>query len=125
MGDGKKIFFLDTTLRDGEQAPGIRFNVGEKLEIARQLENLGIDIIEAGFPFASPGDFEAVKTIAAKIKRPVISGLARSRIADVDRCWEALKGAENPLINVFIATSDLHLKVKLRKTREQALEEAV
>lgn len=125
MGKNDKIYFFDTTLRDGEQSPGVSLNVKEKLEIAEQLKRLGVDIIEAGFPISSPGDFEAVKAIADQVRGPMIAGLARTEHIDIDRCWEALKSAENPLIHVVIATSDLHLKFKLMKTREQVLEEAV
>ncbi|MDR1160525.1 MAG: 2-isopropylmalate synthase [Syntrophomonadaceae bacterium] len=121
----KRIYLFDTTLRDGEQSPGISLSVKEKLEIANQLKRLGIDIIEAGFPIISAGDFEAVKTIADKVKGPVIAGLCRAEKVDIDRAWEALKGAENALIHIFLATSDLHLKYKLNKTREQVIEAAV
>ncbi len=120
----ERIYFFDTTLRDGEQSPGVSLNVKEKLEIAGQLKKLGVDVIEAGFPIASSGDFEAVKAIAEKIRGPVIAALSRTDRRDIDRAWEALKGAENPLIHVFLATSDIHLKFKLQKSREQVLEEA-
>ncbi len=114
-----KIF--DTTLRDGEQSPGFSMNIDEKLRMAKQLAKLNVDIIEAGFPIASVGDFEAVKRIAQEIKGPVIAGLARANIKDIDRCWEAVQHAEKSRIHTFIATSDLHLKHKLKKTREQVL----
>ncbi len=120
-----RIFLFDTTLRDGEQSPGVSLNVEEKLEIAVQLARLGVDIIEAGFPVASPGDFTAVKTIAEKVRGPVIAGLTRASRRDIERTWEALKGAETPRIHTFLATSDIHLRYKLQKTREEALEMAV
>ena len=103
MADHIAVF--DTTLRDGEQSPGISLNVHEKLEIARQLENLGVDVIEAGFPIASKGDFEAVRTVARQIRKPVIAALARAVRKDIDRAWEALQEAEKPRIHTFIATS--------------------
>lgn len=118
----RRIYVFDTTLRDGEQSPGVSLNVEEKLEIARQLARLRVDVIEAGFPIASPGDFEAVRAIAREIRGPVIAGLARIKERDIDRAWEALKEAESPRIHVFIATSDIHLKHKLRMTREEVLE---
>ncbi|MCD6452822.1 MAG: 2-isopropylmalate synthase [Dehalococcoidales bacterium] len=118
----ERVIIFDTTLRDGEQAAGGSLNVQEKLEIARQLEKLGVDVIEAGFPFSSPGDFEAVKLIAKEIKTPIICGLARCNPKDIDRAWEALKGAKRPRLHVFIATSDIHLKYQLRKSREEVLQ---
>ncbi|MEI6125919.1 MAG: 2-isopropylmalate synthase [Pseudomonadota bacterium] len=121
--DAVKIF--DTTLRDGEQSPGNTMNIAEKLRVARQLESLGVDIIEAGFPIASPGDFEAVKLIAETIKKSEIAGLARANDADIDRAWEAIKKARNPRIHTFISTSDIHLQHQLRKTREEVLRIAV
>jgi len=120
-----RILIFDTTLRDGEQSPGASLNMKEKLEVAEQLERLGVDVIEAGFPISSPGDFEAVKLIARKIRKPVIAGLARATKRDIDVCWDAIKYAKNPRIHTFIATSDIHLKYKLRKSREEVLEEAV
>jgi 2-isopropylmalate synthase len=124
MADNR-IYLFDTTLRDGEQSPGVSLNVEEKLEIARQLERLGVDIIEAGFPVSSPGDFLAVKTIAEQVRTPVITALCRANRSDIDRTWEALKGAESPRIHTFIATSDIHLKYKLQKSREEVLAQAV
>jgi len=121
----RKIYIFDTTLRDGEQSPGISLNVHEKLEIARQLEKLGVDAIEAGFPISSEGDFQAVKTIAQQIRKPVIVGLARAVKKDIDRAWEALQYAEKPRIHTFIATSDIHLKYKLKMSREEVLQRAV
>jgi 2-isopropylmalate synthase len=99
-------------------------NVQEKLRLAQQLDRLGVDVIEAGFPIASDGDFEAVKRIASSVRRPIIAGLARACIGDVDRAWQALEGAAHPRIHIFLATSDIHLKYKLRITREQCLEQA-
>jgi len=119
----EKIFIFDTTLRDGEQSPGCSMNLEEKLEMARQLDRLGVDIMEGGFPIASQGDFEAVKAISAEIRRPVIAALARASELDIKRAWEALKGAERPRIHTFLATSDIHLKYKLRKTREEVLKQ--
>ena len=118
-----KIF--DTTLRDGEQSPGATMNVAEKVRIAEQLEKLNVDIIEAGFPISSEGDFEAVKVIAKKIKRSQVAALARTDQKDIKRAWEAVKFARFPRIHTFIATSDIHLAYKLRMTREQVLKEAV
>lgn len=125
MADSQRLYLFDTTLRDGEQSPGVSLNTDEKLEIAHQLARLGVDIIEAGFPIASPGDFAAVKTIAEKVKGPVIAGLCRANRQDIDRTWEAVKGAESPRIHTFLATSDIHLKHKLQKSREDALAQAV
>jgi 2-isopropylmalate synthase len=120
-----KIKIFDTTLRDGEQTPGVSLNIQEKLEIARQLARLGVDIIEAGFAISSPGDFMAVKTVAENVKGPVIASLSRAVEKDIDRAWEALQNAENPRIHTFIATSDIHMKYKLKMTEEQVLERAV
>src|SRR5436190_2738797 len=120
MGDVVRIF--DTTLRDGEQSPGATMNVDEKLEIALQLERLGVDVIEAGFPITSPGDFEAVSLIAKQVKNATICGLARGVEADIDRAWEAVKGAQSPRIHVFISSSDIHLMHQMRKSREETLE---
>jgi 2-isopropylmalate synthase len=121
----KRIYFFDTTLRDGEQSPGVSLNIQEKLQIANQLVKLGIDIMEAGFPIASPGDFEAVSAIAKNIKGATIAGLARANFNDIDRCWEAVKHADQPRIHTFIATSEIHLLHKLRKTHDEVLETAV
>src|SRR5262245_59419706 len=117
-----RIAIFDTTLRDGEQAPGFSMNVEEKLKMARQLERLQVDIIEAGFPVASEGDFEAVKKISAEIRGATIAGLARAVPVDIDRCWEALEQAARPRIHTFLATSDIHLKYKFNKTRREALD---
>ena len=122
--DRPRITIFDTTLRDGEQSPGCSMNVQEKLRLAQQLDRLGVDVIEAGFPIASDGDFEAVQRIAGSVRRPIIAGLARACIGDVERAWQALQGAARPRIHVFLATSDIHLKYKLRITREQCLEQA-
>jgi 2-isopropylmalate synthase len=119
-----RITVFDTTLRDGEQSPGCSMNVQEKLRMAHQLDRLGVDVIEAGFPIASEGDFEAVQAIAAVIHRPIIAGLARACKADIERAWQALHRAARPRIHVFLATSDIHLKYKLRISREQCLEQA-
>ncbi len=118
-----KIF--DTTLRDGEQSPGCSMETEEKIRMGLQLAKLGVDVIEAGFPMASQGDFEAVRKIASEVEGPSIAGLARATVKDIDRCWEAVKVAAKPRIHTFIATSDLHLKYKLQKTREQVLVDAV
>jgi 2-isopropylmalate synthase len=120
-----QVRIFDTTLRDGEQAPGFSLRPSEKLALARQLDALGVDIIEAGFPIASPADAEAVRTIATEIRRPVIACLARCHRADLERAAWALEPAEQSRIHTFIATSDLHLQAKLRMTREQCLEAAV
>src|SRR4030042_4085705 len=123
MSELVKIF--DTTLRDGEQSPGATMNIAEKVRIAEQLEKLNVDIIEAGFPISSEGDFEAVKEIAKKIKHSQVAALARTDQKDIKRAWEAVKFARFPRIHTFIATSDIHLAYKLRMTREQVLKEAV
>jgi len=119
-----RITVFDTTLRDGEQSPGCSMNQQDKLRVAHQLDRLGVAIIEAGFPIASDGDLEAVKAIATVIRRPIIAGLARACRADIERAWEALKVAARPRIHVFLATSDIHLKYKLRITRQECLEHA-
>jgi len=121
----QKIYIFDTTLRDGEQTPGANLNVDEKLQIARQLELLNVDIIEAGFPYSSPGDFAAVQAVAREIRTPQIAGLARAFAKDIDACWEAIKEGTNPRIHTFISTSDIHLQHQMRKSREEVLEMAV
>ncbi|ADH59819.1 pyruvate carboxyltransferase [Thermoanaerobacter mathranii subsp. mathranii str. A3] len=121
----KRVIVFDTTLRDGEQTPGVNFNINEKFEIAKQLATLGVDVIEAGFPAASNGDFEAVKNVADKIKGVTIAGLARAVKEDIDRASNALKNAERSRLHVFIATSDIHLKYKLKMSREETLKRAV
>src|SRR5688572_12630582 len=118
MQDPNRVIIFDTTLRDGEQSPGISLNTAEKLEIAHQLARLGVDVIEAGFPIASPGDFEAVQSIAREVRGPVIAGLARAHAADVDRAWEAVRDAERPRIHTFLSTSDIHIEHQLQSTRE-------
>ena len=117
----EKIYIFDTTLRDGEQTPGASLNVDEKLQIARHLELLNVDVIEAGFPIASKGDFEAVRTVAREIRGAQIAGLARANKKDIDAAWEAVKEASQPRIHTFISTSDIHLKHQMRKSREEVL----
>ena len=111
----ERIIIFDTTLRDGEQSPGFSMNLAEKLELARQLARLGVDVIEAGFPISSPGDFESVKTVAQQVEGPEICGLARAMPKDIDRCWEAVKYSARPRIHTFIATSPVHVEQKLKK----------
>jgi len=120
-----KIQIFDTTLRDGEQSPGVNLNKLEKLEIAKQLERFGVDRMEAGFPASSKGDFEAVKMIADTIKDVSVTGLARSVKSDIDAAWDALKGADEPCIHIFIATSPIHMKYKLQMTPEEVINQAV
>ncbi len=124
MAMTRRIQFFDTTLRDGEQAPGFGMTAEAKLEVARQLTRLGVDVIEAGFPIASPGDFAAVKAIADTIKGPTIAGLSRANEADITRAWEAVKGAAKPRIHTFIATSPIHMEHKLRKSPEEVIRSA-
>ena len=121
----RMVRIFDTTLRDGEQSPGAAMNLDEKLIVAKQLARLGVDIIEAGFAYSSPGDFEAVRRIAHEVEGPTICSLARARPEDIDRAWEALKGAPKVRIHTFISTSDIHLKHQFRLTREQARQRAV
>jgi len=120
----RMIKIFDTTLRDGEQTPGVCLEAREKVEIAQALAKLKVDVIEAGFPIASPGDFEAVRQVAEKVKGPIIAALARANMKDIDAAWQALKKAERPRIHTFIATSDIHLEYKLKMTREQVLEQS-
>ncbi len=117
-----RVVIFDTTLRDGEQSPGATLNAGQKLEIARQLARLGVDIIEAGFPISSRDESDAVRAIAEQVREPTICALARAKIEDVDAAWEAIKGARKPRIHVFMSTSDVHLQHQFRMTREQAVE---
>ncbi len=117
----KRVLIFDTTLRDGEQAPGCSMNLAEKLTLARQLERLGVDVIEAGFPIASEGDFEAVRAVAGELRESTVCGLARTGSEDIERAAQALEGANRPRIHTFIATSDIHLEHKLRMSREQVL----
>lgn len=119
------INIFDTTLRDGEQSPGVNLNQLEKLEIARQLERFGVDVMEAGFPASSHGDFEAVRSIARTIKNVSVAGLARATKSDIDITWEALKDAVDPRLHVFIATSPIHMTYKLKKTPDQVMRQAV
>src|SRR3954454_10400730 len=126
MNDGTDhVRIFDTTLRDGEQSPGISLNKVEKLEIAHQLGRLGVDVIEAGFPIASPGDFESVQAIAREIHGPTICGLARCNPADIDRAAEALKEAPKKRIHVFLATSAIHREFKLKMTPDEIVRRAV
>src|SRR6201746_2138709 len=118
MSSDDRVLIFDTTLRDGEQSPGISLNKAEKLEIAHQLARLGVDIIEAGFPITSPGDFESVEAIAREVQGPVICGLARTAKQDVDAAYNAVRDAERPRIHTFISTSDIHIEHQLRTTRE-------
>ena len=120
----RKIYVFDTTLRDGEQSPGVNLNTREKVEIAHQLERLGIDRMEAGFPAASPGDLAAVNAVAKAVKNITVIGLSRSREQDIDAVKEALKGAEDPCIHVFLATSPIHRQHKLRMDKGQVLDTA-
>jgi 2-isopropylmalate synthase len=122
--DPNRVIIFDTTLRDGEQSPGISLNATEKLEIAQQLARLGVDVIEAGFPIASPGDFQAVQAIAREVRGPVIAGLARAHAADIERAAEAVKDAERPRVHTFISTSDIHIEHQLQSTREDVLGQA-
>ncbi|GAB4253720.1 MAG: 2-isopropylmalate synthase [Thermoleophilia bacterium] len=119
---GVPVVFFDTTLRDGEQSPGISLNVTEKLEIAHQLVRLGVDVIEAGFPATSPGDFQAVRSIAREVRGATVCGLARCVEADIRTCWEAIKDAERPRIHTFVSTSDIHLQHQIRKTRAEVVQ---
>jgi len=121
----ERVTIFDTTLRDGEQAPGFSLKVNEKLQLARQLDALGVDVIEAGFPIASEADAEAVRAVSAEVRRPIVAALARCRRDDIDRAGHSLSGAARPRIHTFIATSDLHLTRKLHITREACLEAAV
>ena len=123
MATTTRIQVFDTTLRDGEQAPGFSMTPVEKLRLAQQLDRLGVDIIEAGFPISSDGDFEAVRMIAGAVRRPIVAGLARAIPADIDRAWAALSQAARPRIHVFLATSDIHLEHKLRITRAHCLDQ--
>ena len=124
-----RVIIFDTSLRDGEQAPGFSMNTGEKLEMARQLARLNVDVIEAGFPISSDEDFEATREVARQVGTlegaPIICGLSRVGLMDIDRCWEAVKYARRPRIHTFVATSDIHLKYKLRKSRAEILQASV
>lgn len=118
----RKVFIFDTTLRDGEQAPGFSMNIEEKLNMARQLELLGVDIIEGGFPIASRGDFDAVQRIANSLRNSSVAALCRTRFKDIDRAWEAIKDARRPRIHTFIATSDIHMTYKLNMSKQEVLQ---
>ncbi len=122
--DPSRVLIFDTTLRDGEQSPGIALNTHEKLEIAQQLARLGVDVIEAGFPITSPGDFEAVQAIARAVEGPVIAGLARTHVADIDAAYDAVRDAAHARIHTFISTSDIHIRHQLQTTREDVMGQA-
>src|SRR4029079_8750658 len=113
-----RVLIFDTTLRDGEQSPGISLNTTEKLEIAQQLARLGVDVIEAGFPITSPGDFEAVQEIARSVEGPIVAGLARTQAEDIDAAYNAVRDAERARIHTFISTSDIHIRHQLQTTRD-------
>ena len=125
MSAKDRVIIFDTTLRDGEQSPGASMNAAEKLRLAIQLEKLGVDVLEAGFPAASDGDLEAVAQIAGRLKKTEVAGLARTSRSDIDRAWKAIQHAAKPRIHTFIATSDIHLKYKLKMTRDEVVERAV
>jgi 2-isopropylmalate synthase len=120
----RRITIFDTTLRDGEQSPGIALRPDEKAEIARQLERLGVDVIEAGFAVSSPGDFEGVKAVASAVERPTVASLCRTRKEDIDAAAEALAGARRSRIHIFLATSPVHMEKKLRMEPEEVVEQA-
>ncbi|MFH1075504.1 MAG: 2-isopropylmalate synthase [Pseudomonadota bacterium] len=121
----RKVLIFDTTLRDGEQAPGAKLNIEQKLAVARQLERLGVDVIEAGFPISSPGDAEAVRQVALSVREPIISGLARAVDKDIEVLWDSIKEAESPRIHIVLGASDIHLAKKLRIDREKSIQMAV
>ena len=128
MKQGKKnktsrVRIFDTTLRDGEQSPGCSMDSFQKVQMALQLEKLGVDVVEAGFPIASNDEFESVKSVAKALKKPIVAGLSRSDKGDISRCWDAVKHGKKPRIHTFIATSDIHLKHKLKLTRKELLKE--
>ncbi|MEA1969986.1 MAG: 2-isopropylmalate synthase [Thermodesulfobacteriota bacterium] len=125
MNKDNKIIIFDTTLRDGEQSPGASMNAAEKIRIATKLEQLGVDVIEAGFPAASEGDFKAVEMIAAKLEKAQIAALCRTSEQDITRAWNAIKSAKKPRLHIFLATSDIHMKYKLKMSRNQVIENAV
>src|SRR5271163_2791732 len=120
-----RVYIFDTTLRDGEQSPGCSMTVPEKLQLARKLVELGVDILEAGFPIASDGDFEAVDAVSREFPWAQVAALARANTPDIERAAAALKHAKRPRIHTFIATSDIHLKYKLKKSQQQVLDDAV
>ncbi len=121
----EKVFIFDTTLRDGEQVPGAKLAMAQKLEIAKQLAVLKVDVIEAGFPVSSPGDFEAVSAVARQVKGPVIAGLCRVVKKDIEVAWEAIRSAERPRIHTFVGTSDIHIQKKFRADRDRVFDWAV
>ena len=125
MSEQDRVIIFDTTLRDGEQSPGASMNAAEKLRLAIQLEKLGVDVLEAGFPAASPGDLDAVAQVAGKLTRTTVTGLARASRSDIDKAWKAVQHAAKPRIHTFIATSDIHLEYKLKMTRDQVVDRAV
>src|SRR5271170_2209988 len=120
-----RLIIFDTTLRDGEQSPGASMNLAEKLEVAHALKELGVDVIEAGFPIASPGDFESVQAISRQVEGPIICGLARCNPEDIDRAAAAVKDAARPRIHVFLATSAIHRELKLKMAKEEIVRRAV
>ena len=120
----ERVVIFDTTLRDGEQSPGASMNLPQKLQVAHALKDLGVDIIEAGFPNASPGELEAVRAVARQVEGPVICGLARCERTDIDRAWEALKGPREPRIHVFLATSAIHREFKLKMDKQAIISAA-
>jgi 2-isopropylmalate synthase len=124
MSERERVKIFDTTLRDGEQSPGCSMSEAEKLRMAHQLDRLGVDVIEAGFPIASDGEFRAVEAVAREVRRPVIAALARSCREDIERAWQAVQGAAHPRIHTFLATSDIHLQHKLQISRRQCVEQA-
>ena len=121
--DPNRVIVFDTTLRDGEQSPGATMTLDEKLRVARKLDGMGVDVIEAGFPAASPGELRSVQQVAAVVERAEVAALCRTREADIRAAWEGVREARKPRLHVFIATSDIHLEHKLRMSREQVLEE--
>src|SRR5215470_20202558 len=125
MSANDRLIIFDTTLRDGEQSPGASMNLAEKLEVAHALRDLGVDVIEAGFPIASPGDFESVQAIARQVEGPIIAGLARCNPADIDRAGAAVRDAARPRIHVFLATSAIHREFKLKMAKEEIVRRAV
>ena len=121
----ERVIIFDTTLRDGEQSPGASMNAAEKMRLATQLEKLGVDVLEAGFPAASEGDFDSVANIAGKLKKTEVAALARTSKGDIDRVWGAIKHAAKPRIHTFIATSDIHMHYKLNMSRDKVIHTAV
>src|SRR5689334_7853143 len=124
MSAGEHVKIFDTTLRDGEQSPGCSMTWAEKVRLAQELDQLSVDVIEAGFPIASDGDFHAVQAVACAVRRPVIAALARCCRDDIERAWQALIGADHPRIHTFLATSDIHLQHKLKISRRECIEHA-